>query len=366
MKKIYSLLIFAFCLHFGVFAQSGMGTLRGKVIDGKSKRPLDYVSITLKLNGVAKASALSDDDGAFIIKPLQPGEYELYASYVGYPNTVIRGIYVSAEEDNELKEVVVTIKKELVDRGGAHTQKLTAKEIMASPVRNINSIANTAMGVESRGGGTPNIRGARAEGTAYYIDGVRVNAGANSIPQNAIDQIQIITGGTPAQYGDFVGGAISITTKAPSKNFSRGFEYITASPFAGWLDNSHYNQGQALISGPIKTINKGRGNEERVLLGFLLSGSFTYSRDGNLPAVDLYQVKADKLAQLQKTPLVPGASGTLFNAAEYLRATDLEKVGYKQNAAGYSVNINGNFNFQPSKNINVRLGYFGNFSQGNN
>lgn len=376
MKKIYSLLIFAFCLHFGVFAQSGMGTLRGKVIDGKSKKPLDYVSITLKLNGVAKATALSDDDGAFIIKPLQPGEYELYASYVGYPNTIIRGIYVAAEEDKyvdfamsadiELKEVVVTIKKELVDRGGAHTQKLTAKEIMASPVRNINSIANTAMGVESRGGGTPNIRGARAEGTAYYIDGVRVNAGANSIPQNAIDQVQIITGGTPAQYGDFVGGAISITTKAPSKNFSRGFEYITASPFAGWLDNSHYNQGQALISGPIKTINKGRGNEERVLLGFLLSGSFTYTRDGNLPAVDLYQVKADKLAQLQKTPLVPGASGTLFNAAEYLRANDLEKVAYKQNAAGYSVNINGNFNFQPSKNINVRLGYFGNFSQGNN
>ncbi len=376
MKKIYSLLIFAFFLHLGVFAQSGLGTLRGKVIDGKTKKPLDYVSITLKLNGVAKATALSDDDGAFIIKTLQPGEYELYATYVGYPTTILRGIYVAAEEDKfvdfsmsadiELKEVIVTVKKDLVDRGGAHTTKLTAKEIMASPVRNINSIANTAMGVESRGGGTPNIRGARAEGTAYYIDGVRVNAGAGNIPQNAIDQIQVITGGTPAQYGDFVGGAISITTKAPTKNFNRGIEVVTASPFAGYLDNSHFNQTQALISGPIKTINKGRGNEERVLVGFLLSGAFTYSRDGSLPAVDLYQVKADKLAQLEKTPLVPSASGTLFNAAEYLRATDLEKVGYKQNAASYRVDINGNFNFQPTKNINVRLGYFGNFSQGNN
>jgi hypothetical protein len=378
MKKIYSLLIFAFFLHLGVFAQSGLGTLRGKVIDGKTKKPLDYVSITLKLNGVAKATALSDDDGAFIIKALQPGEYDLFATFVGYPNTKIEGIYIAAEEDkfvdfsmsgggdNQLNEVVIKQKKDLVDRGGVKGGKLTAKEIMASPVRNVNSIANTVMGVESRGGGTPNIRGARAEGTAYYIDGVRVNAGAGNIPQNAIDQIQVITGGTPAQYGDFVGGAISITTKAPTKFFNRGIEVITASPFAGYLDNSHFNQTQALISGPIKIINKGRGNEERVLVGFLLSGAFTYTRDGSLPAVDLYQVKADKLAQLEKTPLVPSASGTLFNAAEYLRANDLEKVGFKQNAASYRVDINGNFNFQPTKNINVRLGYFGNFAQGNN
>ena len=376
MKKIYSLLVFVFVIQLGLFAQSGMGTIRGKVIDGKTKKPLDYVSITIKLNGVAKATALSDDEGGFIIKALQPGEYELYATYVGYPNTTLKGIYVGAEEDkfidfsmsadNELKEVVVTVKKELIDRGGVKGGKLTSQEIMKSPVRNVNSIANTVLGVESRNGSTPNFRGARAEGTAYYIDGVRVNAGANSIPQNAIDQIQVITGGTPAQYGDFVGGAISITTKAPTKNFNRGLEIITASPFNGYLDNSHYNQVQTLISGPIKSINKGRGSEERVLLGFLFSGSFTYSRDGSLPAVDLYQVKPGKLKELQNTPLVPSASGTLFNAAEYLRASDLEKVGFRQNAAGYSVNISGNFNYQPTRNVNVRLGYFGNLSQGRN
>jgi len=70
MKKIYSLLVFVFVIQFGLMAQSGMGTIRGKVIDGKTKKPLDYVSITIKLNGVAKATALSDDEGAFIIKAL--------------------------------------------------------------------------------------------------------------------------------------------------------------------------------------------------------------------------------------------------------------------------------------------------------
>lgn len=376
MKKIYALLIFALLFSLSSYAQSGMGAIRGQVLDVKTKKPMDFVSITVKLNGVTKGAVLTDDDGSFLIKPLQPGEYELSATYVGYANTVLRGVMVAADEDKfvnltmnnntELKEVVVQVKKDLVDRGGAHVQKITAKEIMASPQRNVNGLANTALGVNSRNGATPNIRGSRADGTAYYIDGVRVNAGANSIPQNAIDQVQVITGGTPAQYGDFVGGAISITTKAPTRDFVRAIEYITATPFNGWLDNSNYNQAQGLLSGPLKIINKGRGNEERVLVGFLVSGSYTYSKDGSLPAVDLYRVKESKLKELQARPLIPNASGTLFPAAEYLRSADLEKVGYKQNNQGYSFNINGNFNFQPTRNINLRLGYFGNLSEGKN
>jgi hypothetical protein len=43
------------------------------------------------------------------------------------------------------------------------------------PQRNINSIANTVAGVDSRAGEIPNIRGARPENTAYYVDGMRVS-----------------------------------------------------------------------------------------------------------------------------------------------------------------------------------------------
>lgn len=44
------------------------------------------------------------------------------------------------------------------------------------PQRNINSIAGLNAGVVSVDGNTPNIKGARADGTAYFIDGVRVYA----------------------------------------------------------------------------------------------------------------------------------------------------------------------------------------------
>jgi hypothetical protein len=319
MKKIYILLAVLFGFQFVLQAQSGMGTIRGTVKDAKTKKTMDFVSITIKLNGVTKATALTDDEGGYVIKTLQPGEYDLYASFVGYNNSVIENINVAPEEDRfvnfsmepsdgtTLKVVVVTFKKQLVDPGGVKGNVVTNKEILALGTRNVNNIAGLSLGVEGRNGGTPNFRGARADGTAYYIDGVRVQAGATNIPANAIDQIQVITGGTPAQYGDFVGGAISITTKAPTKNFSRGFEYTTATPFTGTLDNSQYNQFQGYISGPIKTINKGRGNEEKVLLGFLLSGSLTYGK--SISVIDLYKVKDDKLKEVKEKPLVPGALG---------------------------------------------------------
>ncbi|MCG9881582.1 MAG: TonB-dependent receptor, partial [Bacteroidia bacterium] len=328
MKKIYILLAVLLGIQFALQAQSGMGTVRGTVKDAKTKKAMDFVSITIKLNGVTKATTMTDDDGGFVIKTLQPGEYDLYASFVGYSNTVIKGISVSAEGDRfvnfnmepssgtTLTEVVVQHKKQLVDPGGVKGDVKTNKEILALGTRDIQKIAGTTLGVESRSGGTPIFRGSRADGTAYYIDGVRVQSGSTNIPANAIDQIQVITGGTPAQYGDFVGGAISITTKAPTKNVVGGVEVTTSSPFTGYLDNSQYNNFQGFVSGPLKTINKGRGSEERVILGYLVSGAFTYGR--SLAAVDLYAVKPEKLREIHERPLVAGPENSLYPAAEFL------------------------------------------------
>lgn len=376
MKKIYILLAVILGFQIALHAQSGMGTLRGTVKNNITKKPMDFVSITIKLNGVTKATTLTDDDGGYVIKTLQPGEYDLYASFVGFKNVTIQSINIAPEADHfvnfvmdpsdgtTLNEVIIRHVKPLVDPGGVKGDVKTTKEILALGTRSVDKIAATSLGVESRAGGTPIFRGSRADGTAYYIDGVRVQSGSTNIPANAIDQIQVITGGTPAQYGDFVGGAISITTKAPTKTLLGGIEVTTASPFTGYLDNSQYNNVQGFLSGPIKTINKGRGSEERVILGFLVSGAFTYSK--SLSAVDLYKVKDEKLKQIQETPLVPGAAGSLFPAAEYLTNADLEKVSVRQNVNSYSADLSGNFNFQPTNNINVSLGYYGNYSQGVN
>jgi hypothetical protein len=377
MKKIYTLLFALVGLCLVANAQSQMGEIRGKVLDSKTKKPLDYVSVTIELNGVVKAQVLTDDDGNYIAKTLQPGSYTVKATNLGYRNIVITGVKVTsdaiefanipmdADDGQKLPDIVIKSKSPLIRPDGANVKTLNADAVMSLGTRNVNSIANLTAGVDSRAGNTPTFRGSRADGTAYYIDGVRIQGGASTnVPQNAIDQIQVITGGTPAQYGDFIGGAISITTKSPTKNWNRSFEYTTSSPFTGYLDNSQYNELQVGVSGPIKIENKGKEDKERVILGFSLYGSGIYTLDSRLSATDLYKVKDSKLREMEQNPLVPQQGGGFIPAGEYLTKSDLEKVDYRQNASSYRFNIQGNFNYQPTNNVNVRLGYQAEYSDG--
>ncbi|MCX6185449.1 MAG: TonB-dependent receptor [Bacteroidetes bacterium] len=375
MKKIYILFIALFATCFVAQAQSGFGEIRGKVIDEKTKKPMDFVTVTAYLNGIAKASTQTDDEGGYTFKTLQVGEYSLKAYISGYPLQTVTDIDVNPdgitfvnitmEQNVNLKEVVIKDKPALIRKDGVSGAQFNAAKIMALPQRNVNAVAGLTAGVETRAGATPNIRGGRSENTAYYIDGIRVQGGSSTgIASNAIDQIQVITGGTPAQYGDFIGGAISITTKAPTKRFIHSLEYQTSSPFTGYLDNSQFNQLEGVLSGPLKTINKGKGDKERVLIGFLISTNINYQRDGRLPATDIYKVNDTKLKELEARPLTLASNGSVVYSSEFLRKTDLQKVDYRQNVPQYAINLQGNFNFQPAENINIRLGYQGNYFNG--
>ena len=95
-------------------------------------------------------------------------------------------------------------------------------------VRSPGAIAAQAAGATQDAAGNINIRGARGEGTVYFIDGVKVRGSVN-LPQAAIQSTEIITGGLPAQYGDAVGGVINTTTRGPSGSFFGNAEILTSS-----------------------------------------------------------------------------------------------------------------------------------------
>jgi Ca-activated chloride channel family protein len=57
------------------------------------------------------------------------------------------------------------------------------------------------------------IRGARSNQNAYYVDGMRVNS-LDGIPKSFINNVQVITGGIPACYGDATGGIIVVEGKS--------------------------------------------------------------------------------------------------------------------------------------------------------
>ena len=60
-----------------VFAQSGLGTLKGKVKDGVSGAPLGMSKVVIIQNSAAKGGAQTDADGEFQINGIQPGSYNV-------------------------------------------------------------------------------------------------------------------------------------------------------------------------------------------------------------------------------------------------------------------------------------------------
>jgi outer membrane receptor for ferrienterochelin and colicin len=144
--------------------------------------------------------------------------------------------------------------------GGASGATVTRDQIAKMPTRSATGIATTVAGASTAGtGGGVSIRGSRSDNTYYYIDGVKVPAGAGvGLPKSAIEEVQVITGGVPANYGDVTGGLINITTRGPSRNFFGGLEYLTSGYKVGsditdivGLDKYAFNQLEASLSGPL-------------------------------------------------------------------------------------------------------------------
>ena len=84
MKKniLLSAIILFTC--FKIYAQSN-AIISGQIIDKNTKEYLPFASVAiLSENDVLMTGSISEDDGYFTIKGLEPGNYKLKVSYIGY------------------------------------------------------------------------------------------------------------------------------------------------------------------------------------------------------------------------------------------------------------------------------------------
>lgn len=105
----------------------------------------------------------------------------------------------------------VTVMRSSYQSSQGSLNYITREDIANMPVRTVDGVASTVGGVQTDYDGNISIRGGRTDGNAYYIDGMRVR-NAN-IPKSAINNVNVITGGIPANYGDLTGGIIAVETK---------------------------------------------------------------------------------------------------------------------------------------------------------
>lgn len=362
-------------------AQVGSGSLKGKISDNKNGEPLPFVNVVLERQGQQVTGGASDFNGEYFIKPIDPGNYDVIVTYVGYQPYKQVGVVISSNKITfldlklnqgiELKEFeVVQYSVPLIDRdGGASGGTVTREDIAKLPGRSAESIATTVAGTSDAGtGGGISIRGARSENTYYYIDGVKVPAGAGTgLPKSAIEEVQVITGGVPANYGDVTGGLINITTRGPSRNFFGGVEYLTSgfkygddiTQVAG-LDKYGFNQVEASLSGPLLFKKDSLGNKSKPLIGFFFSGQYTNILDTR-PFMDgdmrvRREVREGLLAEPARLlPNGPNDYVLAYNS-EFLRAGDIESIATRQNSGSVAYLASGKIDITTTPTINLSIG----------
>ena len=360
MKKLFTLLTFV-TVFFAAKAQNG--EISGKIID-ENGEGVPFANVTLVDNkGITTGrGSTTDFDGNYSVKPLTPGKYNLQISYVGYGTQIHQNVLVNSDKATfidikmkpsatELATVEIIFEKvPLIDPGKTSSQNVvTADEIKNMPTKSVTDIAATTAGAfQSDQGKGINIKGGRDEGTQYYIDGVKVT-GVPTIPASSIEQLQVITGGIPAKYGDVTGGIVNITSKGPSSQFNGGVEFQTSQG----LDAYGYNLVNGNLTGPLWK----QKSTHKTIIGFFAAFEYLRQQDQDPSAVGVWQVRQDKLDSIRQNPLVRKVNSNGFDlAAGNITYKDMFKQKVKPNTVDQNFRGTGRLDIRPADNITLSFG----------
>lgn len=270
MNKFHSisitLLLAIFSVIPNLLAQSSVGKLTGKVTDIDTKEPLIGANVVLLGTDLGAAT---DINGNYFVLNVEPGDYDVKVSYVGYGEKIIQAVRivggityelnVSLNSGIELREVVVTDKKLFEEKATNTVKVIDSDQISALPVRGIEQLASLQAGVviaEGSGGAGGNaeinVRGGRGGEVTYIVDGVVQNDalwGRNysQVSNSSIEQLSFQVGGFEAKYGQSQSGIVNVTTKSGGSDYSIYTDALTSA----FTDDYGYNLYTVNLSGPI-------------------------------------------------------------------------------------------------------------------
>ena len=292
------------------------GKIVGLVNDKKNGEPLIGANVIVQNTPYGAAT---DIEGNYYILQLPPGIYQLKFDMIGYQSVVVNEVRVKVDltttvnaELNEsvvgLNEVVVQADRPMIQTDVTYSQaNISSEEVEMLPVEEFEDILSLQAGVVSSGGEI-HVRGGRGGEISYMVDGITVTDPYNSgiaveIENNAIQELQFISGTFNAEYGQAMSGIVNIITKDGSYEkfsgrFSRNIgDYISDDPIFPKLDATDWNNISdfkanfegPIIPGKMSFFVSGRINNDN---GYLYSprvfypNSFLWSESQNIFSID--------------------------------------------------------------------------------
>jgi len=215
------------------------GKIAGRITDVSTGEALPFVNIIVMGTNYGAAS---DIDGYFSILNIPPGTYEVKASAIGFSSTLVKNVKVSIDLTTDLdltlsetsltlgEDVVVVATRPLIQKDLTASTSIVGDELIRElPVTDLGDVLALQAGIVISPGGGIHVRGGRAGQVAYQIDGVPVTdsydgSSVVEVNQNAVKEMQVISGAFNAEYGQALSGVINLVTKDGSNNFSGSFQ----------------------------------------------------------------------------------------------------------------------------------------------
>lgn len=238
MKRKVTLLLLL--LAFPALLYGVTGKIRGRITDLKSGEPL--IGANVLVVGTSFGAA-TDVNGEYLIQNLNPGVYELKASFIGYQTITVSNVRVNADltternfqlpaEGVQVEEIQVVAERPLIIKSNTNANRITTSEdIEAIPVRGIDNLLALTPGVNLQDE-TVFIRGGRQDEVGFYLEGANITdpvVGGRKVTiiQDAVEEIQVQSGGYTAEYGGANAGIIYTQFKSGTQDFKASVDYVT-------------------------------------------------------------------------------------------------------------------------------------------
>jgi len=231
--RVALLLAIVLLVAVGAFAQT-TGAIVGTV--AQAGTPLPGVTVEARSPNLQGARVETTDAGGhFRLSLLPPGDYTVVASLSGFNTVTEKGVHVGLGSTVTLEvaispaaseRITVTGAAPVVDVTSSSTGTNVTSETMAAlPVaRNFTAVAQISPGTKTDASGTT-VYGSTGAENEYVIDGlnttgIRSGTDVKQLNFDFVQEVEVKTGGLPAEYGRTTGGMINAITKSGGNEFS--------------------------------------------------------------------------------------------------------------------------------------------------
>ena len=350
------------------FAQSGK--VRGWITDKEIGDPIPDVKISVES---LERNGYTDQNGLYVFLAVPPGEYAVIAECIGYQKMKVTHVHISSNlttlvdfqliPDSLTTETEISTDHQPILPTFLNTVCIqTQEDIQHLPFRGFQNIIALNPGTVLQDGEL-HIRGGRSGEVAYLINGANAtnplfNDLNVSIIQEAIQEIQMHSGGFTAEYGGANSAIVNKILRTGGTRLTGTLDFRTdnfvkaGNRFLETTSQGYHNV-VATVGGPIPFTSK--------KVRFFLAGQYNYAR--NRSAVFLEPFTFDPIDKR-----LPLWSEDLWNRGHrefytpwFVEAgysgRDRDRSKPPRNAAGKVVPLTFERNFLPDNNAR---GYTGN------